>query len=77
MKRKMTDFALALSGMCGGLGASGLYARGATPVCCGQHRREGERAEAAEAVGQKLAAVAGESDMFGHSLSSRTETHSG
>ncbi len=40
----------------------------------GHHGRESERSYAAEAVGQKFAAVSGESNVFGH-ISSRTEKH--
>ena len=75
MNRKITDLALALSGMCGGLGASGFSCwRRAQPLLL-QHRAERQRAEAAEGVAEKFAAVAGDADVFGHTvLSSRTET---
>ena len=39
------------------------------------HRRKGQRAGPAEAVGQKLAAISGVTNVFGH-ISSRKETHS-
>ena len=63
MNTKMTAFAFA--GMCGGFGASGLYSR-RLRLLLRHHRRERQRTDAAEAVGQKLAAIAGITNMFWH-----------